>query len=88
MFDPAMTALLKRVKDRFVLLVVAASMLPFISPAIASQTHHQAAVTNVGNVVASPNEYSNSAITLEGILLPSEHSHCTVYRANPEKDLM
>jgi hypothetical protein len=75
LFDPAMTALLKRVMDRSVLLAVAAIMLPFISPAIAaSQTHDQAAVTNVCNVVASPNEYSNSVITLEGILLPSEHS--------------
>lgn len=50
-------------------------MLVFISPtAAAPQTNDQAVVTNLCNVVASPNDYSNSVITVEGILFPGDHS--------------
>jgi len=50
-------------------------MLAFILPAVAAlQTHDQAAVTNLCDVVASPNDYNNSVLTVEGILLPGEHS--------------
>lgn len=62
-------------KNRFVLRAVSAVMLAFISPRVAApQTHDQAVVTNLCNVVASPNDYSNSVITVEGILFPGEHS--------------
>ena len=61
--------------NRFVLPTVAAVMLVCISPTVAaSQTNDQAVVTNLCNVVASPNDYSNSVITVEGILFPGDHS--------------
>ena len=50
-------------------------MLTFISPAVGMPpTHDQPVVTNLCDVVASPNGYNNGVLTLEGTLLSSEHS--------------
>lgn len=54
---------------------VVAVLLLLILPAVATpQAQYQTVVTNLCDVVASPHDYSNRVLTLQGILLPSEHS--------------
>ena len=55
--------------------VMAAVVLAVVLCAAASpQTRNEKPVTNLCDVVASPDEYNQKTLTVEGVLFPSEHS--------------
>jgi hypothetical protein len=53
---------------------VGAVMLAIILRAASAQTPQQPAKANLCDVVASPDRYNENVLSVEGILLPGEHS--------------
>jgi hypothetical protein len=55
-------------------LIIGAVLLATILPAASAQSPQQTVTVNLCEVVASPNRYNGKVLSVEGILLPGEHS--------------
>jgi hypothetical protein len=55
-------------------LIIRAVLLATILPAASAQSPQQPVTVNLCEVVASPDRYNGKVLSVEGILLPGEHS--------------